>query len=61
MQLQFFIFRAADRRRSEGWSEQGGGRGLHPAPATGPEGMRIFAQIVFRKIEKLTLDFDYIR
>jgi hypothetical protein len=43
------MFRAADRRRGEGWSEQGGGRGLYPAPATRPEGMRIFAHIVLKK------------
>jgi hypothetical protein len=44
-----FMFRPTDSRRGEGWSEQGGGRGLYPAPATGPEGMRIFAHIIFLK------------
>jgi hypothetical protein len=55
MQHLFFMFRAADRRRGEGWSEQGGGRGLYPAPATGPEGMRIFAHIVLKKNREIHL------
>jgi hypothetical protein len=51
----FYMFRAADSRRGEGWSEQGGGRGLYPAPATGPEGMKIFAHIVLKKNREIHL------